>query len=184
MDNEIYIAAPKKHILSLCIYLKYTYKASLSAMFCSDERGLENNFKIYYVFSLPHQDIFIIFHIPVSETDPTFQSITPDIPAAHWYEREIKDMFGLVPVGHPQPDTLVLHGNFPQDTYPLRKDFDIRTSLPQLASNMPFMKVEGEGVFEIPVEPIHAGIIEPGHFRFSAVGVQHILSGCKTILYP
>ena len=58
----------------------------------------------------------------------------------------------------------------PEKTYPLRKDFDINTRIPLQESKLPFFKVEGEGVFEIPVGPIHAGIIEPGHFRFSAVG--------------
>ena len=36
--------------------------------------------------------------------------------------------------------------------------------------SFPFLEVEGEGVYEIPVGPVHAGIIEPGHFRFSVVG--------------
>src|SRR3989304_4852417 len=78
-------------------------------------------------------------------------------------------MFGLEPVGHPDPYTLVLHGNMPEKTYPLRKDFAINTRIPFQESKLPFFRVEGEGVFEIPVGPIHAGIIEPGHFRFSAV---------------
>lgn len=170
MENEIYVSTQKKHIVSLCIYIRNTFKAVLSAMFCNDERRLGDHFKIYYVFSIPHNDIFLIFHIPISEDDATFPSLTPRIPAAYWYEREIKDMFGLIPLEHPEPDTLVLHGSFPEDTHPLRKDFNIRTTLPQLESNIPFKRVEGEGVFEIPVGPIHAGIIEPGHFRFSAVG--------------
>jgi Ni,Fe-hydrogenase III large subunit len=113
--------------------------------------------------------------VSISEQQPDYPSITPKIPAAHWYEREIKDMFGLEPIGHPDPYTLVLHGNFPEKTFPLRKDFDINTRLLHLESKLPFKRVEGEGVFEIPVGPIHAGIIEPGHFRFSAVG--------DTILY-
>ena len=60
-------------------------------------------------------------------------------------------MFGLEPVGHPDPYTLVLHGNMPEDTYPLRKDFATNTRLPHLESKLPFARVDGEGVFEIPV---------------------------------
>ena len=127
---------------------------------------------------------FFIVYVPISEQFPDFPSITPYIPAAHWYEREIKDMFGLEPVGHPDPYTLVLHGNMPENTYPLRKDFDANTRLPHLESKLPFARVDGEGVFEIPVGPIHAGIIEPGHFRFSAIGGYHSLFGRKIILYP
>jgi len=169
-ENEIYISTKKENLLDVCVYLRETFHAGLSAMIGNDERSLNGNFRIYYVFSVPHADIFLIVHIPVSEDHPEFPSVTTKIPAAHWYEREIKDMFGLEPVGHPDPGTLVLHGNVPENTYPLRKDFDVNTRIPLQESRLPFFKVEGEGVFEIPVGPIHAGIIEPGHFRFSAVG--------------
>jgi len=170
LENEIYISTKKENLLDVCVYIRGTLNASLSSMIGNDERSLNGNFRIYYVFSMLRADMFLIVHIPVSEDHPEFPSITTKIPAAHWYEREIKDMFGLEPVGHPDPSTLVLHGNMPDKTYPLRKDFDINTRIPLQESKLPFFKVEGEGVFEIPVGPIHAGIIEPGHFRFSAVG--------------
>lgn len=175
LENELYISTKKESLVDVCTYVHKTFQATLSSIICNDERSLNENFTIYYVFSLPDKDLFITVYIPVNERLPSFPSITPYIPAAHWYEREIMDMFGLEPVGHPDPYTLVLHGNMPQNTFPLRKDFDSNTRLPHLESEMPFVRVDGEGVFEIPVGPIHAGIIEPGHFRFSAVG--------DTILY-
>ena len=90
--------------------------------------------------------------------------------AADWYEREILDMFGLTPLGHPDLRPLVLYDDWPQGIYPLRKDFDLSTKVPRVPSEYHFKKVEGEGVFEIPVGPVHAGVIEPGHFRFSVAG--------------
>jgi Ni,Fe-hydrogenase III large subunit len=54
--------------------------------------------------------------------------------------------------------------------FPLRKEFGIASSCPPADDHYPFVKVEGEGVHEIPVGPVHAGTIEPGHFRFSIVG--------------
>lgn len=152
LENEIYISTKKENLVDVCLYIRRTFNASLSSMICNDERSLNGNFRIYYVFSMLRADIFLIVHIPVSEDHPEFPSITTKIPAAHWYEREIKDMFGLEPVGHPDPCTLVLHGNMPEKTYPLRKDFDINTRIPLQESKLPFFKVEGEGVFEIPVE--------------------------------
>ncbi len=175
LENEIYISTNKENLDDVCTYIHKTFQSPLSSIICNDERSLNKNFTIYYVFSLPDKDLFFIVFIPVSEQQPDFPSITPHIPAAHWYEREIKDMFGLEPVGHPDPHTLVLHGSMPANTYPLRKDFATNTRLPHIESKLPFARVDGEGVFEIPVGPIHAGIIEPGHFRFSAVG--------DTILY-
>ncbi len=174
-ENEIYISTMKEHLVDVCTYIHITFQTPLSSIICNDERSLSKNFTIYYVFSLPDKDLFFLVYIPVSEQHPEFPSLTPYIPAAHWYEREIKDMFGLDPIGHPDPYTLVLHGSMPEKTYPLRKDFATNTRLPHLESKLPFMRVDGDGVFEIPVGPIHASIIEPGHFRFSAVG--------DTILY-
>lgn len=102
---------------------------------------------------------------------PTFPSVTPVVPTSHWYEREVKDMLGLKPAGHPDPRRLVLHDGWPRGLHPLRKDFDA-TLQPERAPHRegPITGVHGEGVFEIPVGPIHAGIIEPGHFRFGVVG--------------
>jgi Ni,Fe-hydrogenase III large subunit len=84
--------------------------------------------------------------------------------------REIHDLFGLKPVGHPDLRALVLHENWPDNLYPLRKDFDVKATVPTANRPWHMNGVEGEGVFEVPVGPIHAGIIEPGHFRFSQAG--------------
>jgi Ni,Fe-hydrogenase III large subunit len=65
----------------------------------------------------------------------------------------------------------VLHENWPDGHYPLRKDFDAGVSVPVATRAAPqFHHLRGEGIVEIPVGPIHAGVIEPGHFRFAAVG--------------
>jgi Ni,Fe-hydrogenase III large subunit/Ni,Fe-hydrogenase III component G len=102
--------------------------------------------------------------------EPSYPSISPLVAAAHWDEREAKDLLGIVPIGHPDPRRLVLHERFPAGFAPLRKGVpaDVR---PPLADRrfVPF-EVHGEGVYQLPVGPIHAGVIEPGHFRFSAIG--------------
>ncbi|HLD49749.1 MAG TPA: NADH-quinone oxidoreductase subunit C, partial [bacterium] len=91
------------------------------------------------------------------------------MPQANWHEREIRDLSGLIPEGHPDPRPLILHEDWPKDCFPLRKDFK-GGEIPRVKADYPFQKVQGEGVFEIPVGPVHAGIIEPGHFRFSSAG--------------
>ncbi|MDX1376230.1 MAG: hypothetical protein R3357_11735, partial [Burkholderiales bacterium] len=62
------------------------------------------------------------------------------------------------------------HAAWPDSVYPLRSDVDAATRLPPADDDYAFVTVEGEGVHEIPVGPVHAGTIEPGHFRFSVVG--------------
>ncbi len=88
----------------------------------------------------------------------------------HWFERALFDFFGIVPEGHPRFKHLLLHDQYAQDFFPLRKidlPTDFRNALPR---RYEFLEVKGEGVYELPVGPIHAGVIEPGHFRFSCFG--------------
>ncbi len=175
--NEQYIEVTGKSFKSICVYLYLEKGALLRLMFGADEREIDGTFKIYTVFSIPGIDKFSIVVLPIKHDAPSFPSLTHDIPAAHWYEREINDMFGLMPEGHPDLRRLVFHDSFPSGAHPLRKDWTITEhELKEwgegTAPKEPyrFMEVEGEGVYEIPVGPVHAGIIEPGHFRFSALG--------------
>lgn len=175
--NEVYLEVRKKDFKDACIYLYQNGKAILRVMFATDERQIDGTFKIYAVFSIPGKDEFFIIFISLAKDDLSFSSITNNISAAHWYERELHDMFGLVPEGHPDLRRLIFHNSFPPDSYPLRKDWSVKESdLREWGEGMiikqpyTFMEVEGEGITEIPVGPVHAGIIEPGHFRFSTVG--------------
>lgn len=106
--------------------------------------------------------------LPIEE--PSFPSVSNLVPAAHWDEREARDLIGIVPTGHPDPRRLVLHETYPRGYHPLRKDVPA-SERPPLADRhfVPF-EVHGEGVYQLPVGPVHAGVIEPGHFRFSAMG--------------
>ncbi|MBI5188042.1 MAG: NADH-quinone oxidoreductase subunit C [Nitrospirae bacterium] len=175
--NEQYIEVSRKDFKDSCAYLYEKKHSVLRLMFATDERRIDNSFRIYTVFSIPGIDRFFIIVLSLKDDDFTFPSITTEIPAAHWYEREIRDMFGLIPKGHPDLRRLILHDSFPANSYPLRKDWSItETDLREWGEGVKqkepynFMEVEGEGIYEIPVGPVHAGIIEPGHFRFSAVG--------------
>ncbi len=92
----------------------------------------------------------------------SYPSLTPEIPAFHLFERELWEETGILPEGHPWLKPV---------RYP-RGRFDANNRI----ENYPFYKFEGEGVHEVGVGPVHAGIIEPGHFRFSCHGelVYHL----------
>lgn len=137
-----------------------------------DERPLAGQFRLYYVFSVPDYRQWLVLRADVDPLAPSFPSVTPAVPAAHWYEREIQDMLGLTAAGHPDPRPLVLHAGWPHGTHPLRKDFDGARMPARAPAPAPtgFHGVAGDGTAEVPVGPIHAGIIEPGHFRISTLG--------------
>lgn len=94
--------------------------------------------------------------------------------SASWYERKIRDLFGIDFPGAFDRRRLVLHECYPEGFHPMKKSVPNRPFSPVTAippeEEYQFMPVEGKGVYQIPVGPVHAGIIEPGHFRFSAVG--------------
>ena len=148
---------------------------SLATVVATDETATpDGDLKVRYVFEPAVPDVpdrFVTLLVSVDVAHPEVPSLTPTVPAANWHEREMQDLFGIVPVGHPDPRSLVVHDGWPRGVFPLRKSFDGSRRVPvEPASEFPHVVAEGEGVFEIPVGPIHAGIIEPGHFRFTSVG--------------
>jgi len=127
-------------------------------------------FRVVYVLvrGADDQRIELVLRTPTSE--PTIPSMAAIDYATGRFEREIRDLYGITPLGHPLQARLVRHGHWPQGWYPMRRDAGPPPPFEPDVGSFPFLEVEGEGVYEIPVGPVHAGIIEPGHFRFSVVG--------------
>lgn len=168
--QETIIMIDKENIVSVCRYLHDEQKARVFTMVGNDERPINGMFVLYYVFALDEIQHFITIKVMLEEKDPTFPSLSPYLPAFNWYEREVNDLLGLRAQGHPSRTPLVFHGDVPENFYPLRKDFKFKGMLSGTEERDNFVEYTGEDVTEIPVGPIHAGIIEPGHFRFGAVG--------------
>jgi Ni,Fe-hydrogenase III large subunit/Ni,Fe-hydrogenase III component G len=108
--------------------------------------------------------------IEVPREDPWVPSLAHRSFPAGRFEREIRDLYGISPDGHPMPKRLVRHAHWPYGYHPMRHDADPTPRFNADVGSYPFIAVEGDGVYEIPVGPVHAGLIEPGHFRFSVVG--------------
>ncbi len=168
--NEIYVHTRVEAVAGLCAYLYRKWNARLVSVFAEDRCPSEKAFFIYYAFAVDSVGGFLILRVPVFPDHPVFPSLTNAVHAVNWQEREIQDWFGLKLIGHPNPRRCALHDDWP-DVFPLRKDFNLRTPLPEFTGDRhKFRNVEGEGVFQVPVGPVHAGIIEPGHFLFSVAG--------------
>lgn len=194
-NDETYIEVSRDMLPEIVAELMVISQGTLMSIICIDERELSESkcFKIHYAFKVPFENTkdknpakssimasdelkeILVLTIKVFEAEPEFHSITNICLAANWYEREIADMFGLKPIHHLDMKRLCHHEKFPQNIYPLRKDFAGETAIIPMENNSIASKVEGHGIYELPVGPIHAGIIEPGHFRFSCLG-EHIIN--------
>lgn len=120
----------------------------------------------------------LLLRTPVPETGGSLPSQTPFYAGANRPERTLTDMLGVAFAGHPDNRRWLRHQAWPEGQFPLRKEFPLAGTPPQSTPPdclYPFRQVTGDGVYEIPVGPVHAGIIEPGHFRFQAMG-EDILS--------
>lgn len=96
-------------------------------------------------------------HIP---EERRYESLSIDLPQAQAFEREIFEQHGIRPEGHPWLKPLRRHADLEPPAAGSREP----------GTSYPFFQVDGEGIHEVAVGPVHAGIIEPGHFRFQCHG--------------
>ena len=133
--------------------------------------GLGTGFRLHCIFGLDTGHAWL--SLDLSADEPVYPDLSAIFPAANRMQRATRDMVGIATDGGDQRPWL-RHGGWPGDWYPLRHDAlheaGMGVGFPNLPSDYDFVQVGGEGAHEIPVGPIHAGIIEPGHFRFSVVG--------------
>lgn len=121
---------------------------------------------------------YLLARTEVPRHQPELPSHTPSFPGADRPERHTRDMFGVTFSDHPDARRWTRHQAWKSSEHPLRAEFPAGGDPPAPTpadSGYHFLAAQGSGVYEIPVGPVHAGIIEPGHFRFQAVG--------ETVLY-
>jgi len=105
-----------------------------------------------------------------TEVGQAYPSFTPSCPQAARFEREVCEQFGVRPAGHPWLKPVrgeASWGPGPVEPHPRGAEIGV---------GYPFFSMEGSGVHEVAVGPVHAGVIEPGHFRFQCHGevVHHL----------
>jgi Ni,Fe-hydrogenase III large subunit/Ni,Fe-hydrogenase III component G len=144
------------------------YGGRFLTLWATDDRDRDGCFRVYAAYLLPENAVVLEYEIE-DVANPTYPSLAPVFPSALRIERAMRDMLG---VSSTEPDKRgwLRHGGWPETVFPLRRDIDGTQQYSVTSEAYPFVQVEGDGVHEIPVGPVHAGTIEPGHFRFSVVG--------------
>jgi Ni,Fe-hydrogenase III large subunit/Ni,Fe-hydrogenase III component G len=167
--NEVHCRVSALNIKEFGEVARRTLGAELIFMAADDRRREAGAFFVHYLFAHRTANWFLHASARLEAAQPEMASLAPFHYPASRFEREIRDLFGIVFSNHPDPRPLVKHGFWPDSYYPLRKDANGREFVDD-GQPFPFTPVGGEGVYEIPVGPVHAGVIEPGHFRFSVMG--------------
>jgi Ni,Fe-hydrogenase III large subunit len=99
------------------------------------------------------------------EAPESYPALTVQCEPFHLFEREIAEQFGIRPEGHPWLKMVRYHPNLRG-----RPDLFGNDYAEDIPGRYPYYAVEGEEIHEVAVGPVHAGVIEPGHFRFNCIG--------------
>ncbi len=152
--------------------LLYDAEFTLACMFATENIDEKSNLTLFYIFEKSRCHNFLALKYNISADKAP--SVAMTFPTASLYEREIRDGFGIEFEYSKDTRRLFLHENYPVQFHPLRKSFRNGQTVPNVTvppdEEYKFREVHSEGIYQIPVGPVHAGIIEPGHFRFSVIG--------------
>ncbi len=144
----------------------------LVALWGSDDHHLGAGYALHVTFITALGLVWISADLEAPA--PAHPDLAGVFPQAERMQRANFDLLGIQATGAVDARKWLRHKAWNEDEFPLRRDYAARVAEgpPPRAEfdAYPFIRVEGDGVHEIPVGPIHAGVIEPGHFRFSVVG--------------
>ncbi len=140
----------------------------LLALWGSDTPHLERRFAVHVAFLSSVGLIWTTCAMDIE--NPSYPDLAHIFPQAERMQRAAFDLLGIRAEGAIDGRKWLRHGAWVAGMFPLRHDFDGSPLGTTETDAYPFVRVEGDGVHEIPVGPIHAGTIEPGHFRFSVIG--------------
>ena len=174
VKDKLYININKKKVKDIADYVFNELKARFNISAGTDRRNIHGDFQITHIFSLDSDKIFLLLQTSVDPNDPNIDSITPKVPGANWAEREFRDMIGVNPIGHPDPRRLVLSDDWPENVYPLRKDFPADCKIPGVSVGAPgprvVMKEPPPDATVVPIGPFFPVLEEPSQWRVFVKG--------------
>lgn len=143
---------------------------------CQSEARLLNLFgcpqgqgdvRLLAVMGVDDEARLMVLSTVIPAESPRYDALTVELPAAQLFEREIAEQWAVMPEGHPWLKPVRYHGNY-RGVADLWPEIGRRT----IPGAYPFYAISGDEVHEAGVGPVHAGIIEPGHFRFQCHGEE------------
>ena len=177
-DRRLYVYVEPEALKAICRYVFRDLDARYVISVGADDRPYSGNFMVYHDFAFDKDKILSSIIVQLPADNPKVDSISDIVPGANWAEREIRDMFGIEPVGHPYPKRLILPDGWPDGLHPLRKDMDWNHVPKEYDEDREFAFSETPpGCTVVPFGPFHPTLDEPAHFRLYVEG--EMVRGCE-----
>ncbi len=163
--NCVWVNVRQSDLLQACHYCMADGAIFDSAFISSRGNEPSNSFVVYYLFRSETIGKMVV----VQSQGKEFDALSTTVNAARWDERKMQDLTGLKFTNIPDSRPLIFH---PESEIPDKHPIGGRPLVKPKTHDYPIAGTGMEGEFQIAVGPVHAGIIEPGHFRFHVLGEQ------------
>jgi Ni,Fe-hydrogenase III large subunit/Ni,Fe-hydrogenase III component G len=177
LPTRLFLTVNKANMPEVADYLFNTAKARLVVSAATDKSPINGTYEVSYIFSMDQDRLMVAVKEVVDPADPHVPSLTNIIPGADWHEREMRDLMGIVPDGHPDPRRLVVSDDWPEEVYPLRKDFPYNYKPPRVTEIKPPMREPKENEKQatvLSIGPFFPTLEEQAYFRLYVEGEQII----------
>jgi len=158
--------APAADLPDICQAVK-DQGGRLAALWGTDEQDRGEGYALHLALAKPEGMLWLRAALPASA--PQYPDLSPIFYPAGRMQRAARDLLGI-DADAADRRAWLRHAAWPDTEHPLQRKIAAATVFEPGTDDYPFVSVVGDGVHEIPVGPVHAGTIEPGHFRFSIVG--------------
>lgn len=158
---------------------------AFSDLFGVDDRSHSGAYQLHLIWAFDRSARWLDLVAEVDPSEPAYPAITPQLPAAGWYERELSEDLGIEPQGHPCLRRLRRPADWPADVHLLRKELrwtdpvDRRLVSPE--EELPPLAEAPDGVVDYPLGPVRSGVVESGHYTLRTVGEE--LVDCRLQIF-
>ena len=174
--GTVFVTVQPKSLTAVADYVLNTLGFRFLVNVGTDEVQLNGDYVVSHIFSLDEGKLFLCLQVHVDPNNPFIDSITPLTAGANWAEREVRDMIGVHPKNHPDPRRLVLADDWPDDLYPLRKDFPHDYKPPSQPEHRVKLTSPPKGARVVPIGPFFPVLEEPAYFKIFVEGEKIV--GC------
>ena len=177
-DDRLFVFIEPASVRAICRHVFRELDARYVVSIGADDRPHSGGYLVTHHFAFDAEHLLVSLLALLPADDPRIDSISAEIPAANWAEREFRDLVGIEPVGHCYPKRLVLPDGWPEGVHPLRKDVSWDHVPEGFDPEREFAFDEPpEGCTVVPFGPFHPTLDEPAHFRLYVEG--EMVRGCE-----